>query len=151
MSVVLNFEKTQMIQPDMGLLDHYQTTKKDLARINNMKKVDEERITILREMNERLNTEVSNLKSKICKMSQNKEEPKGTSKDTAKLLSAVKILKSKYENEKKQRVLLSVKLEKLETLYDDTYDEEDSQPSLDTKNLEHINKNLSLLLKNLKQ
>ena len=151
MSVVLNFEKTQMIQPDMGLLDHYQTTKKDLARINNMKKVDEERITILREMNERLNTEVSSLKSKICKMSQQNEEPKDTSKDTAKLLSAVKILKSKYENEKKQRVLLSVKLEKLETLYDDIYDEEDSQPSMDTKNLEHINKSLSLLLKNLKQ
>jgi archaellum component FlaC len=146
MSVVLNFEKTAMIQPDMGLLKHYQTTQNDLARINQAKKADDERINILREMNERLNTEVSNLKSKICNMSQKKEPVN----DNEKLLSAIKILKSKYENEKKQRVLLSMKLEKLETLYDDTFDE-DEQAALGSSNLQNVNKNLAFLLQKLKE
>ena len=76
MSVVLNFEKTTMVQPDMELFEHFKSTKKDLARINEMNRSNEkdERIKILQEVNERLNSEITQLKSKICNMSQKKNE-----------------------------------------------------------------------------
>lgn len=148
MSVVLNFEKTAMIQPDMELFEHFKSTKKDLARISEMNKTNEkdERIKILQEVNERLNSEITQLKRKVCSVSQTKNE----FNDKDKLLSAMKVLKSQYENEKKQRMLLSLKVKKLETLYDDAFDDEDAPSVQSSNNIQDINKNLSFLLDTLK-
>ena len=148
MSVVLNFEKTTMVQPDMELFEHFKSTRKDLARINEKNRSNEkdERIKILQEVNERLNSEITQLKSKICNMSQNKNE----FDDRDQLLSALKVMKNQYENEKKQRMLVSLKLNKLETLYDDAFDEEHAAEVESSDDIQDINKNLSILLETLK-
>ena len=148
MSVVLNFEKTTMVQPDMELFEHFKSTKKDLARINEMNRSNEkdERIKILQEVNERLNSEITQLKSKICNMSQKKNE----FEDRDQLLSAIKTLKNQYENEKKQRMLISLKMKKLETLYDDAFDGETPIEIERSDDIQDINENLSFLLQTLK-
>lgn len=146
MSVVLNFEKTTMVQPDMELFEHFKSTKKDLARINEMNRSNEkdERIKILQEVNERLNSEITQLKSKICNMSQKKTE----FEDRDELLSALKVMTSHYENEKKQRLLVSSKMKKLETLYDDAFEEEQAAEIESSDDIQDINKSLSFLLQN---
>ncbi len=146
MSVVLNFEKTTMVQPDMELFEHFKSTKKDLARINEMNRSNEkdERIKILQEVNERLNSEITQLKSKICNMSQKKTE----FEDRDELLSALKVMTSHYENEKKQRLLVSSKMKKLETLYDDAFEEEQTAEMESSDDIQDINKSLSFLLQN---
>lgn len=146
MSVVLNFEKTTMVQPDMELFEHFKSTKKDLARINEMNRSNEkdERIKILQEVNERLNSEITQLKSKICNMSQKKTE----FEDRDELLSALKVMTSHYENEKKQRLLVSSKMKKLETLYDDAFEEEQAAEMESSDDIQDINKSLSFLLQN---
>ena len=148
MSVVLNFEKTTMVQPDMELFEHFKSTKKDLARINEMNRSNEkdERIKILQEVNERLNSEITQLKSKICDMSQEKSGLE----DRDQLLSAIKTLKNQYENEKKQRMLISLKMKKLETLYDDAFDGETPIEIERSDDIQDINENLSFLLQTLK-
>ena len=146
MSVVLNFEKTTMVQPDMELFEHFKSTKKDLARINEMNRSNEkdERIKILQEVNERLNSEITQLKSKICNVSQKKTE----FEDRDELLSALKVMTSHYENEKKQRLLVSSKMKKLETLYDDAFEEEQTAEMESSDDNQDINKSLSFLLQN---
>ncbi len=149
MAALLNFDKTNMIQPDSGLFENYRSSKQELNRIHEKKKIKNERLEILSESNDRLNTEVQRLKKSLSAMN-NESHTTNTDKQ---LFAKVQILENQYKSEKKKNILLTIKFEKLEALLDEVYAEEkdNTLERSDIDNIKLINNQLSSLLQKLKK
>jgi hypothetical protein len=126
----MNIEKTNMIQPDSSILENYLASKQDLARINARKQVNNERVEILLECNDRLNVEIQNLKKQLNKL---KTEQVAQVPQVAdqQLLNQIRTLETQNKAEKKKSVLLTRKVEKFEALLDEVYETENKPESED--------------------
>jgi hypothetical protein len=122
----MNIEKTNMIQPDSSILENYLASKQDLARINARKQVNNERVEILLECNDRLNIEIQNLKEQLNKLKteQVAHVPEVTQVPDQQLLNQIKTLETQNKAEKNRNALLTAKVEKFEVLLDEVYEAE---------------------------
>jgi hypothetical protein len=120
----MNIEKTNMIQPDSSILENYLASKQDLARINARKQVNNERVEILLECNDRLNVEIQNLKKQLNKL---KTEQVAQVPQVAdqQLLNQIRTLETQNKAEKNRSAMLTTKVEKLGALLDEVYETED--------------------------
>jgi uncharacterized protein (DUF3084 family) len=124
MNALMDIEKTYMIQPDSRIFENYLASKQDLARINARKQVNNERVEILVECNERLNVEIQNLKQELNKL-KTEQVANVPQEADQQLLSQIKTLETQNKAEKNRNGLLTTKVEKLETLLDEVYETED--------------------------
>lgn len=115
-----------MIQPDSSILENYLASKQDLARINARKQVNNERVEILLECNDRLNIEIQNLKEQLNKLKteQVAHVPEVTQVPDQQLLNQIKTLETQNKAEKNRNALLTAKVEKFEVLLDEVYEAE---------------------------
>jgi hypothetical protein len=130
MNALMNIEKTNMVQPDSSILENYLASKQDLARINASKQVNNERVGILLERNDRLNVEIQNLKEELNKV-KTEQVAHAPEVPDQKLLNQIKILETQNKAEKKKSVLLTRKVEKFEALLDEVYETENKPESED--------------------
>jgi hypothetical protein len=139
MNALMNIEKTNMIQPDSSILENYLASKQDLARINASKQVNNERVEILLERNERLNAEIQNLKEELnqLKTEQVAHVPEVTQVPDQQLLNQIKTLETQNKAEKKKSILLTTKVEKFEALLDEVYETE-NKPECEDQSLAKI-------------
>jgi chromosome segregation ATPase len=136
MNALMNIEKTTMVQPDSKVFENYLASKKDLARINENKQANNERVEILLERNDRLNVEIQNLKRELNKL-KTEQVTDVIQVTDQQLLTTMKTLESQNKAEKKRNVLLTTKVEKFEALLDEVYETE-NKPEIDDQSLAKI-------------
>ena len=145
MGNLYQFEKTDMIQPDNVLFENYQTSKQDLQRINEKNKVDQMRVEILQDANERLNSEVQRLKKQLALKPSSQpseavilnERKQASAEITAMYAQKIALLEQQNKNYLAKIRQQSTTISKLEALLDEVYESE-SQSNAKINDIEEI-------------
>lgn len=150
-----HFEKTSMIQPDNSLFENYRETKAEMRRIEESQQVENNRLIILQEANERLNTEVQRLKKALSDSKRHEPEiriaqtPK--SNNDKKYQEHIQKLELALKNEKRKNQKLTNNIGKLEQLLEDVYaaEKENSIQEEEVMNIKKVNAQLLAMLQRL--
>lgn len=157
MGSIYSFEKTSMIQPDTALYENFQASKMEVKKIKEGQQVENMRVTILQEANERLNQEVQRLKKALAsnhKVSQPTQQISIQDHVAESKLYREKIqrLEMMLAAEKKQSEKLRANVAKLEKLLDEVYEtEKESGKSAEVDNIKKVNQQLLNMLQRLNQ
>lgn len=158
MGSVYSFEKTSMIQPDAALYENYQATKMEMKKIKEGQHVENMRLTILQEANERLNEEVQRLKKALASNQKPAMTPQQPSMQSqiaeAKLYrEKIKRLDMMLTAEKKKTEKLTANVAKLEKLLDEVYESEKEAQnnSAEVDSIKKVNQQLLNMLQRLNQ
>jgi len=158
MGSVYSFEKTSMIQPDAALYENYQATKMEMKKIKEGQHVENMRLTILQEANERLNAEVQRLKKALA--SSHKAHTPAPQPSMQSQVAEAKLYREKIQRlemmlaaEKKKTEKLNANVVKLEKLLDEVYEAEKEvrNNNAEVDSIKKVNQQLLNMLQRLNQ
>jgi len=150
MTVILNFERNKIVNPNRNICDNTLPSKNESNNINNNinNAIKDERIETLQINNENLHKEIQDLKKELTTLDHKTLEKN----DNNDLMNQLKSLAYAYKSEVKKCSSLSIKVEKLEQLIQDVYacEEDNKREIKGIDSIVSINHQLSTFLKKLK-